>query len=138
MSSIRKNIKRYAKGVRIRLKKTSYGEIWKEQSGNEEVDFYNILYKNRPLLHKNFVDFIKNRNDIKSVLEVGCGTGIYPIKFKDLFTNMKYTGIDFSLSAVEYCQKNSNFDFITGDFIKMNLQLENNLTEKEKKIQKRM
>jgi SAM-dependent methyltransferase len=35
---------------------------------------------------------------------------------------MKYTGIDFSESAIEYCKKNSEFEFICGDFIKTELQ----------------
>jgi len=52
---------------------------------------------------------------------VGCGTGIYPIKNKDLFQDLEYTGIDFSESNIKYCKSHSNFDFIGGDFIKMEL-----------------
>ena len=79
------------------------------------------MYTNRPLLHENFKDYIKNKNDIKTVLEVGCGTGVYPIKFKELFSNMEYEGIDFAGPAIEYCKNNSEFNFMSGDFIKMNL-----------------
>jgi len=34
---------------------------------------------------------------------------------------MSYTGLDFSESCIEYCKQNSDFEFIAGDFIKMDL-----------------
>jgi len=122
MTGIGKNFKQYARGIKIRLKKTSYGEVWKDQTLDDELEFYDELYKNLPLLHENFFDYVKKKNDIKTVLEVGCGTGVYPIKFKELFSGMKYLGMDFSETAIEFCKKNSNFEFMSGDFIKMNLK----------------
>jgi SAM-dependent methyltransferase len=55
------------------------------------------------------------------VFEVGCGTGVYPIKLKELFSNIKYTGIDISETAIKQCKKNSSFEFLVGDFIKLNI-----------------
>ncbi|PCI61484.1 MAG: hypothetical protein COB34_01265, partial [Methylophilaceae bacterium] len=62
----------------------------------------------------------KSKKDIRTVLEVGCGTGVYPIKHKELFQDKSYTGIDISKENIEYCKKKSKFDFECGDFIKMN------------------
>ena len=60
---------------------SKYGKFWKKIDNKT----YEIMYNNRPLLHENFKDYFKDKNDVKTVLEVGCGTGIYPIKFKELF-----------------------------------------------------
>ena len=100
------------------FKHAEYGKFWRK-IGSES---YEVMYQARPLLHDNFKNFLRNKKDVKTVLEVGCGTGIYPIKFKELFFNMEYEGIDFAKPAIEYCRNNSQFNFICGDFIKMKLQ----------------
>ena len=99
------------------LKKSGYGKTW-QQKDNE---WYSMLDNSRPKLHRNFIRFLKSKTDFSSVLEIGCGTGLYPIKNKELFSGIKYTGIDASKSAIEFCKKNSSYDFICGDFIKMDL-----------------
>ena len=38
-------------------------------------------------MHKNFIDFL-NQSSFKTVLEIGCGTGYYPIKLYDLFKDI--------------------------------------------------
>jgi len=40
---------------------------------------------------------------------------------KELFTDIKYTGIDISKIAIEYCKNNFDFEFICGNFIKLNI-----------------
>jgi len=102
--------------------KTTYGKTWQEK--NEE--WYAMLQNTRPLLHENFVNYLKEKN-VQTILEIGCGAGVYPIMFKDLFSKIKYTGIDISNSAIEYCKKNSNFNFICGDIIKMNYKEKHDL-----------
>jgi len=97
--------------------KTKYGDTWREI----DVEWYKKIHNSNYLLHDDFKKFLKSKNDIKTVLEVGCGAGIYPINNKELFTNLEYTGTDFSKSVVEFCKKNSDFEFIEGDFIKMEL-----------------
>ena len=69
--------------------------------------------------HNDFMEYFKKKSDVKSVLEVGCGTGVYPVKTAELFKDIEYTGNDFSQQCVDYCKKNSKFNFICGDFIKM-------------------
>ena len=102
-------------------KKTQYGKIWNEKSGNEQNEWYSKMHDSCQAQHRIFQSFLQEKKDIVTVLEVGCGTGIYPIKYKELFFNQKYTGIDISKSAIEYCTKNSNFEFTYGDFIKLQI-----------------
>src|SRR3990167_4410408 len=101
---------------RIRnLKKSPYGKNWQRV----DEQWYSKIYSDRPELHDAFIQYLKNRTDVKTVLEIGCGTGAYPIKFKNLFSNMKYVGMDIGSPSLEYCKRNSEFEFICGDFIKM-------------------
>ena len=100
------------------LGKSEYGKTWQDKNN----EWYAKLFSATPVFHENFMEFIKNRKDIRTVLEVGCGAGVYPIKYKDLFSEMKYTGIDISKPAIAHCKENSDFEFICGDLIKMNLE----------------
>ena len=97
--------------------KSPYGNIQWMKADN---DWYIKIHEKNRILHENFIQYIKEKNDVKTVLEIGCGTGIYPIKYKELFTNMNYTGIDISKENIDYCKKNSNFNFICNDFLTMN------------------
>ena len=94
-----------------------YGDTWKEI----DIEWYKKTHDSNHILHDDFKKFLKSKKDIKTILEVGCGTGIYPINNKELFKNLEYTGTDFSKSVINYCKKNSNFQFFEGDFIKMEL-----------------
>jgi ubiquinone/menaquinone biosynthesis C-methylase UbiE len=68
---------------------------------------------------KRYVD--AKREMMKTVLEVGCGGGVYPIKYHELFDDLQYTGNDFSENNIENLKKRSKFNFIAGDFIKMDM-----------------
>ena len=84
--------------------------------------WYEKIHDSNYLLHENFMEyFSKIKPDIKTVLEVGCGTGVYAIKEKEMFSGLEYTGIDFSSKNIEYCKNHSEFNFLVGDFIKMNV-----------------
>ena len=110
--------RRFLSHMKVLLKgKATYGKYWQEI----DLEDYDDMFEATPDLHKNFMNFLQNKTDVKTVLEVGCGNGMYPIKFKELFLNKDYEGIDFGKPAIEYCKKNSNFKFSQGDFIKMKL-----------------
>jgi len=100
--------------------KSSYGnQDWKNASN----EWYEGIHDSNYKLHENFIEYFnKIKPNIQSVLEVGCGTGIYPIRHREMFDNIEYTGIDFSKTNIEYCRKNSKFNFIDGDFIKMEVK----------------
>ncbi len=99
------------------LGKSDYGKTWQDK----DKDWYSELFGATPLFHQNFIEFLKSKQDVKTVLEIGCGAGVYPIQHKELFTNIMYTGIDISEPGIEHCKKNSSFNFICDDFIKMDL-----------------
>ena len=105
--------------------KSDYGNIdWKKAS----FEWYEGIHDENTKLHENFIEFLEaKRKLIQTVLEVGCGTGVYPIKYRKLFNDLEYTGIDFSETNIEYCKNNSTFNFISGDFIKMKVEQEYDL-----------
>lgn len=111
-----KNLGRKGLKKRIKdLKKTEYGTGW------QRVDhsFYDRIYNYRPLLHEDFIKYIQSKTDVKSILEIGCGAGTYPIEFNNLFIDKDYTGIDIGKPAIDYCREHSSFKFICGDFIEL-------------------
>ena len=116
-------------GIKNRIKnsgllgKSEYGKTWQ----NRDDEWYSKLFSATPIFHENFIQFLKSKNDVKSVLEIGCGSGIYPIRYKELFSGIQYTGIDISPSAIEFCKKKSDFEFICGDLLKMNLEKKHDL-----------
>jgi len=114
--AIRRTLSREIK--RRMLGRSPYGRHWKVANN----DWYLEIHNSNHLLHEDFRNFFKSKKDVKTVLEVGCGTGIYPIKYNDLFKNISYTGLDISEDAIDYCKKNSSFSFISGDFIKMEIR----------------
>jgi len=100
--------------------------VGKSQYGNQQWEkadkkWYSEIHNQNTELHKNFQNYLKSKHDVKTILEVGCGTGVYPIQQKELFIGKKYTGLDFSKPNIEFCRQHSDFDFIQGDFIKIDL-----------------
>jgi len=98
--------------------KTKYGDYWKNKSN----DWYHDNFNKIPLLSSRFVEYLNKHKDWKTVLEIGCGSGIYPIEFPELFRNKEYTGIDLSERGINYARTHSHFKFIYGDFLKMNTE----------------
>lgn len=100
-----------------KFSKPEYGKRWPEQT----IDWYKKIHNENDLIHEHFKKYLSSKNDVKSILEIGCGKGIYPIFNKEIFQNMEYVGIDISPTAIDYCKENSDFEFLCGDFIKMKL-----------------
>ena len=101
-----------------------YGEYWQDM----DFDFWQKMYDRNHLLHEDFKKFFNKRSPhIKTILEIGCGIGTYPIQNKKMFSGIDYTGIDISKQCTDYCKKNSQFSFFTGDFLKMNFDTSFNL-----------
>lgn len=115
--TISDKIRRYSKGIKVRVKKTQFGEIWQDPTYVEK--HYDKMVEDRPLMTRFIIDYLSNKRP-KSSLEIGCGAGIFPIKFKNLF--QEYTGVDIGKPAIDHCKANSNFEFVQGDFIKMDLK----------------
>ena len=117
ISAVKKTIFRELK-QRI-VGKSQYGNIeWK----NADFEWYGKIHDANFLVHQDFMKyFLNKKKDIKTVIEVGCGAGVYAIKHKDLFNEIDYTGLDIAKEAIEYCKNNSDFNFICGDLIKMEI-----------------
>lgn len=97
--------------------KNEYARFFKEQ-GDE---YYTRIFNSKPLIIEDFMQFLQTKKDVSSVLEIGCSTGIFPIKFNNIFANMEYTGLDISQKSINYCKKHSNFEFICADFLELDL-----------------
>lgn len=97
--------------------KSKYGKTW----DGRHMEWYSQIHNSNYLLHEDFIRYLKNKKDVKTVLEIGCGTGVYPIRNKELFSDLDYTGIDISETVIVYCEKNSHFKFICCDFLKTTL-----------------
>ena len=51
-------------------------------------EWYERIHDENTKLHENFIEFLEaKRKSIQTVLEVGCGTGVYPIKYSKLFND---------------------------------------------------
>ena len=98
--------------------KTEYAKIFKEA----DPDYYETVFSAKPLVLKDFLKFLKTHNDIQSVLEIGCSTGIFPIKYNEYFSDKQYIGLDISQKCIDYCKEHSSFDFMCEDFIKKDIQ----------------
>jgi len=95
-----------------------YGKFWVGQDDK----WYSEIFDQTPLIHSSFLNYLKTKKEIKTILEVGCGNGIYPTRHKNNFLDIEYTGIDISESAIELCKEKSDFNFICGDFLRINLE----------------
>ena len=83
-----------------------------------DIEYFRGMFESRPESHQLLLNFLKSLPDVKTIAEIGCSIGMYPIKFKDIFTNYEYSGYDFAKNSIEYCKKNSKFEFICTDFLK--------------------
>lgn len=108
---------RISKKLKRKYGKAKYGKRWPDQT----VEWYKQIYASNFLIHEHFKKYLKSKNDIKTILEIGCGKGVYPIFNKELFDDLNYTGIDISHTAIDFCKQNSKFTFLCDDFIKMKM-----------------
>ena len=113
-----KNSNLFAK-IRFITETDNFGKTWQDKT----TDWFLENWNGNPLLNKNFLEWFSSKKDnVESILELGCGVGIYPIKHEELFRNKKYLGTDISKPAIDYAEAHSNKEFICGDFLKMNIE----------------
>lgn len=102
--------------------KAEYGKRFSEDDpfGFGYEAQYEFMFFNKPLGILDFKKFLESKN-VKSVLEIGCSIGLFPRTFPTLFKDISYTGLDVSKRSIDICKKYSDFEFIHGDYLKMNL-----------------
>jgi len=96
------------------LSDRNFGNWWQDKNG----EFYSSIYKNNPKIHMTFREWLTTKNDIKTVLEVGCGDGIYG---RSIFTDKIYHGIDIGETAIAIAKsqdESSHHSYNCNDFIK--------------------
>ena len=114
--SIKNSISREIK-TRV-VGKKAYGSEWK----GADDEWYKKIHDSNYLIHEDFIRYFNERkSQIKTILEIGCGTGIYPVKNQEMFETFQYLGVDISQDAIDFCKKNSPYQFRCGDFIKEDL-----------------
>lgn len=94
-----------------RIKK--FGRYWQ----NKDYVFYEDIYKQTPKIHEYFQDWMSKQNNIQTVMDVGCGAGVYG---RTIFKDIPYEGIDISEKAIELAKskdKSKNHSYKTCDFI---------------------
>lgn len=93
----------------------SYGKFW-QTAGKR--DWYNNMYAGQPIIHEKFLDWLGDK-EYKSVLEIGCGDGIYSRTTFD--STDDYTGIDISKLAISEAEDqriNKNHTYKALDWIR--------------------
>ncbi len=92
-----------------------YIESWK----NKEASVRQLELNKKELSNTNnypdhwkfFLKFVLDQKDIiKSVLDIGCGVGAYYKLCLDNNLGVKYTGIDYSASAIEMAKNHWKYD----------------------------
>jgi len=105
----------------VRAKPKNYGRWWNTHGGG--LDWYEKIWRHHPDTHRftlNWLNSIRQKNELKSVLEIGCGACVfYPMH---VFGNILYTGMDVSDSDIRTIRKLDKYNdhhYQVGDFIEM-------------------
>lgn len=101
--------------------KEIYEKYW-----SEEIDDYkrfsagNLWYNSR--LQK-LIDKYVDKNEVKSVIDAGCGDGIKTFLLAEIFNNAKVKGIDFTSASIKHASnlyKRENLSFEVMDVSSIN------------------
>ena len=98
--------------------KTEYGKTFKEK----DPEYFSKIFDTNPKIHSDLINFINSNDDIKNILEIGCGTGNFAAKFPKILEGKYYTGLDISENNIKLCKETHKHNFICADFLKMELE----------------
>lgn len=94
-----------------------------------QLRYYGEYDESNELIYSNLVKYIHNK-EIKSILEIGCGTGYWLKRISENYRNVaSLTGIDSSREMINIANENNcnNIDFREADFMMMENEFENDL-----------
>ena len=101
------------------LENTWYDEVF-AQGGSEQMYFLNYAETPWYPVWKQ-ISLILSQNSINQVLDIGCGPGQFANCLLDEIPNIKYTGLDFSQTAINFAnQLNPTASFIVADAVDYN------------------
>lgn len=92
---------------------SKYGGYWQKK----DSDFYKMIYSDTPKIHEYFQEWYLKQNGINTILDVGCGDGVYG---RTIFKNQLYHGVDISEGAIKQAvskNENKNHVYRVSDFI---------------------
>jgi SAM-dependent methyltransferase len=92
----------------------NYGSVWQDRG----VGWWSDIHGRRPAIHASFAKWMAEKaGEFQTVLEVGCGAGVYPLKHFEMFGDAVYTGLDISAEGIKHCAAHSDSEFICADFL---------------------
>ena len=94
----------------------NYGKFWQEA----DLKFYKFIHKGRKVHHKKFMKWLDKNFTGKTVLEIGCGYGVFYPKFFEA-RGSRYHGVDLAVEAINHCRETCPGTFYCGDATKMSL-----------------
>ena len=98
--------------------KTEFGKTFKEK----DPEYFSKIFDTIPKIHSDLINFINSNDDIKTILEIGCGTANFSAKFPKILEDKDYTGLDISENNIKFCKETYKHNFICADFLKIELE----------------
>ena len=80
-------------------------DSWKKSKSTFEQQLQRNIYElkdNYPPHWKNFISVVKNSPNVKRVVDIGCGVGVYCKLCEEL--KVDYIGYDYSKDAVHFSE----------------------------------
>lgn len=88
-----------------------YIDSWKNRSVFErQKDLNKSELQNYPIHWRGFISAMAMIEKKDSLLDIGCGSGIFYALCKKEFPNLKYFGLDYSEEAIEISKKENNIN----------------------------
>lgn len=89
----------YWKDERTRWRPRDFGSTWTDRT--DVPEWYEWMYETRRPQHERLISFIEARDDLRTIVDVGCGVGV---GYHDAFADRTYVGVDLSRSNIEWCR----------------------------------
>ena len=89
----------YWKDERTRWRPRDFGSTWTDRTDLPE--WYEWMYGSRRPQHERLISFIEAREDLRTIVDVGCGVGV---GYHDAFADRTYVGVDLSRTNIEWCR----------------------------------
>lgn len=111
--------KTYSNKIKSKLGiKTQFADRFSKDVTGYGLDVqYEIMFYSMSLVVLDFLKFLENKSGIKTSLEVGCSTGLFPRILPEISKSIGYCGLDVIENSLEIAKQKSKFEFICQNFI---------------------
>ncbi len=89
----------YTEDDATRWKPAGYGRCWHEKSA--DLGWYEWMYEGRRRMHEEAIAWVRGRDDVRSVMDLGCGLGV---GYADDLRDLEYIGVDLSQGSIDWCR----------------------------------